>query len=206
MKRRHINVIVGVLGAGAVATSALAASGTFSGSDNGSGTLSDKAAALSRINAAQEQVRRQDPGWAARKPGAKIKKRWATVDRPPYGIVEGSVPFPSSLYALDGARIWQSWHAGVLTQVYAGALRRRLSQGIVIVLTTPYPLRVSLVPNKSEVASPDRSRSNLYFTPVRGSVEIKSFRGQVITLVAYPGQQQMSFNVTSRRFRLLEHR
>ena len=135
--------------------------------------------------------------------GCGADEEYISIHRPAEGIIESSIPFPSAIYLLDGERIWQSWHAGTLTTVYAGAFTRQRSQGVVIVLRRPYPLRLSLVPREMDFDAPSHVRSDAYRTPVRaGFVRIVGYRGNVLVLSTTRGRR-LTFDVGSRTFHLV---
>jgi hypothetical protein len=141
---------------------------------------------------------------AERPPADQTSARhFIVLKRPAEGIIETSLPFPSAVYLLDGERVWQRWHAGKLTTIYAGALTRERSQGVVIVLARPYPLKLSLDPRTVDLAAPDGARSAAYRTPLRsGFVRIVGQRGTAIVLTTRRGRT-WTFDLASHKFHLL---
>ncbi len=91
--------------------------------------------------------RQEAEAWAMK----HFHKLWRTRSRPKDGIVEASPPGPAEYFLLGGSHVYRHWAAGRQTLVFAGALTKQRSQGIVYVVDYAYPLRVSLVPDPREL-------------------------------------------------------
>jgi hypothetical protein len=163
--------------------------------------VASKSALIEQIYESEREAQRKNPGWARTRPTSQNPEP-ITLARPKDGLTEAAKPFPSSLYLLE-APVWQQWRRGRLTQVYAGVLTQRRSQGIVIVYDRPYPLKISSVP-KRDGSSSSASRSGLYLTPIRaGSVHIRSVRPPLVELETADGKRRLTFDLRTRKFRAL---
>jgi hypothetical protein len=128
------------------------------------------------------------------------RSRWAVRSRPKDLLIGSAKPFPSSIYDLE-ALVWQHWQNGRLTVVYAGAFTEHPQQGFVIVMTMPYPLRVSTVPSARALDKPDGVRETLYRTPrPLRSVAIVAVHDGVLTLRPQRGGADLRFDVRQRLF------
>ena len=152
--------------------------------------------------ARMDEARRENPDWWRHRRRFRPTPTWTTVRRPPEGILDVTKPFPSAFYHLE-AKGWQDWHAGWLTTVYAGAFTEDRPQGVVIVESSPYPLRLRHGQGAVDLDAPDRTRTMLYKSPVRaGSLRVVSVKGDVLRLFSDQGRR-MTFDVSERKFRVL---
>jgi hypothetical protein len=141
------------------------------------------------------------PGTTAASPRHKL---WETRRPPRDGVVEATPPGPSEYVLLGGSRVYRHWAAGRLTLVYSGALTQKQSQGIVYVVDYAYPLRVSLVPDSRDLTRPDASKAGVYLTPIQvGGVWIAGYQGDILTLISSDRHHRMTFDLRTRRFRVL---
>jgi hypothetical protein len=200
MKRGHRYLAAAVL-SGAIAVAILAAlaiGGTFK-STKSTSALREKRTAIQQVFDIQSRAQAQHPGWESKRPKWRQGRRWSTVKKPLTGIREIETPFPSSVYDIS-VKAWQRWNAGWLEQAYAGSFTQHANQGFIIVLTQPYPLRVSLVPGKQNLNAPDQTRMTLYKTPrADGKVRIVASSGDLIQVVSAHGSR-WTFDLRSRRF------
>jgi hypothetical protein len=197
-----VGAVAGLVAAGSIGGFAIAKkSESSSRRDN---AAAENAAALQRVADLQRAARLANPEWWKHNalPPISSWRKWSIRPRPRDRVAEGSTPYPSQLYDMEG-RDYQHWQNGWATLVEAGAFRANERQGILIVRDAPYPLRISLVPRRGALDAPDRSRITIYRSPLKlGKLHIVDAHRQVLTLVTRIGHKRLLFDVRTRRFSL----
>jgi hypothetical protein len=172
-----------------------------SGGSSESGGADQKASAAAAENQVMEQARAKARASGIKKPNPLAARPKPDPDPIPIGpkVVPVSPPVPASQYLLDDMG-WREVTGSRVKFVYAGAMPKNTSQGMVLVVTSTLP-PADPPPDFVRSTQGPRMHFAVYPTPQQvGPVQIASADGRTLSLATSDGKVRFRFDAGSERY------
>ena len=174
----------------------------FGGLDGGSDNpAAEKAEAAAAMDEAMEQARAKARADKVKKPDPLAARPKSDPDPVPQGaaVIPVSPPVSPQQYLLDNVG-WREVTGAKVKFVYAGAMPRNTSQGIVVVVTSILP-PADPPPDFNRKDQGVHMDFKVYPTPKQvGPVQIASAKGRVLSLATSDGTIRFKFDAGSEKY------